>query len=76
MTRISPQSDPVDDLRREVEAEARLAEMSVPEYLRELEKRSAERPTSEQLRRRIECRRPVEPSVSPAELLAAQRRSQ
>lgn len=64
-----------DEIHRTLKARAALAGMSLSEYvLREL-RRAAERPTPQELRRRIEGRSPVTPSVSPAELLAEERRS-
>lgn len=62
-----------DELHRTLKARAALAGMSLSEFvLREL-KRTAERPTPEELRRRIESRRSVTPRVAPADLLAEER---
>jgi plasmid stability protein len=62
-----------EDLHRTLKARAALAGMSLSEYvLREL-RRTAEKPTPEELRRRIESRRPVTPRVAPADLLAEER---
>jgi len=64
-----------DALHRILKARAALAGMSLSDYvLREL-RRAAERPTPEELRKRIESRRPVEPYPSPAEALAEERAS-
>lgn len=64
-----------DEIHRTLKARAALAGMSLSEYvLREL-RRAAERPTTQELRRRIEGRSPVTPSISPAEILAEERRS-
>jgi len=62
-----------DEIHRTLKARAALAGMSLSEYvLREL-RRVAERPAPEELRRRIASRRPVSPSVAPAELLRRER---
>ncbi|MGD2115221.1 MAG: hypothetical protein PVG07_09215 [Acidobacteriota bacterium] len=62
-----------DDIHRVLKSRAALAGMSLSEYvLRELE-RSVQRPTPEELRRRIESRYPIEPRVSPASLVAEER---
>lgn len=62
-----------DEIHRILKARAALAGMSLSEYvLREL-RRTAEKPTMEELRRRIESRRPVTPRVAPADLLAEER---
>jgi plasmid stability protein len=62
-----------DELHRTLKARAALAGMSLSEYvLREL-RRTAEKPTMDELRRRIESRRPVTPRVAPADLLAEER---
>lgn len=64
-----------DEIHRTLKARAALAGMSLSEYvLREL-RRAAQRPTPQELRRRIESRSPVTPSISPAEILAEERRS-
>lgn len=64
-----------DEIHRTLKARAALAGMSLSEYvLREL-RRAAERPTPQELRRRIESRSPVTTSISPAEILAEERRS-
>ncbi len=64
-----------DALHRILKARAALAGMSLSDYvLREL-RRTAERPTPDELRRRIESRRPVEPHPSPVEALAEERAS-
>jgi plasmid stability protein len=62
-----------EDLHRTLKARAALAGMSLSEYLLRELRRTAERPTPEELRRRIESRRPVKPRVAPADLLARER---
>jgi plasmid stability protein len=62
-----------DEIHRVLKARAALAGMSLSEYvLREL-RRTVERPTSEELRRRIASRHPVSPRVAPAALLREER---
>lgn len=62
-----------DDLHRTLKARAALAGMSLSEYLLRELTRLAERPTREEMRRRLERREPVRPSVSPAGVLAEER---
>jgi plasmid stability protein len=62
-----------EDLHRTLKARAALAGMSLSEYLLRELRRTAERPTPEELRRRIESRRPVKPRLAPADLLARER---
>lgn len=62
-----------ESLHRILKARAALEGLSLSEYvLREL-RRTAERPTPEELRRRIASRRPVEPHPSPSRVLAEER---
>lgn len=62
-----------DEIHRVLKSRAALAGMSLSEYvLRELE-RSVERPTPEDLRRRLESRYPIEPRTAPAALVAEER---
>lgn len=62
-----------DSLHRILKARAALEGLSLSDYvLREL-RRTAERPTPEELRRRIESRHAVEPHPSPAQALAEER---
>lgn len=62
-----------DDIHRTLKARAAMAGMSLSEFvLREL-RHTVERPTPQELRRRIESRRPVTPRVSPADALAEER---
>jgi antitoxin FitA len=62
-----------EELHRTLKARAALAGMSLSEYLLRELRRTADRPTPEELRRRIESRRPVQPRVAPADLLAEER---
>lgn len=62
-----------DDLHRTLKARAALAGTSLSEYLLRELTRLAERPTREEMRRRLERRDPVQPSVSPADVLAEER---
>lgn len=62
-----------DELHRSLKARAALAGMSLSDYLLREIRRSAERPTSEEMLRRLERRDPVKASFSPAEGVRAQR---
>jgi antitoxin FitA len=59
-----------DDLHRTLKARAAMAGTSLSEYLLRELTRLAERPTREELRRRLEQREPVHLTISPADLLA------
>ncbi len=62
-----------DELHRRLKARAALAGMSISEYLlREIE-RSLERPTREELLRRLQSLEPVEPREPAALAVAAER---
>lgn len=62
-----------EDIHRTLKARAAMAGMSLSEFvLREL-RHTVERPTPQELRRRIESRRPVTPRESPADALAEER---
>ncbi len=62
-----------DELHRLLKSRAALAGMSLSDYLiREL-KKTAARPSTEELLRRLETRRVVEPSVSPARAVREER---
>jgi plasmid stability protein len=63
-----------DDLHRELKARAALAGMSVSEYLLMELRRSLERPTREELLRRLAKRAPARPRPSPAEAVRSERR--
>jgi len=62
-----------DEIHRVLKSRAALAGMSLSEYVLKELKRSVERPTPEELRRRIESRYPMEPRVAPATLVAEER---
>jgi plasmid stability protein len=62
-----------DDLHRELKARAALAGMSVSEYLLQELRRALERPTREELLRRLDRRTPVRPRPAPAEAVRAER---
>ncbi len=65
--------DVPENLHRELKARAALAGMSVSEYmLREL-RRSLERPTREELLRRLATRPPARPRPGPADAVRAER---
>ncbi len=62
-----------DELHRKLKSRAALSGMSISEYLlREIE-RSLERPTREELLKRLQSRDPVELRESVAEAVAAER---
>jgi hypothetical protein len=66
--------DVPENLHRELKARAALAGMSVSEYmLREL-RRSLDRPTREELLRRLASRAPTRPRPAPADAVRAERR--
>ena len=62
-----------DDLHRELKARAALAGMSVSEYLLQELRRSLERPTRQELLRRLAKRTPARPRPSPANAVRAER---
>lgn len=62
-----------DALHRRLKSRAALAGMSLSEYLLGEIREFAERPTIDELRRRLERRSGVTPSVAPAEAVRAER---
>jgi len=62
-----------DDLHRKLKARAAMAGMSLSDYLLQEIRKSAERPTMDELLERLKRRTPVEVSESPAEILRATR---
>jgi len=62
-----------DELHRKLKARAAMAGMSLSDYLLQEIRRTAERPTREELLERLKRRTPVEVSESPAEILRAAR---
>ena len=62
-----------DDMHRELKARAALAGMSVSEYLLQELRRSLERPTREELLRRLAKRAPARPRPAPADAVRAER---
>ena len=62
-----------DALHRKLKSRAALAGMSLSDYLIAEIRRSAERPTMEELRERLAARDPVDLNESPAEALRAER---
>ncbi len=65
-----------DELHRRLKARAALAGMSLSEYLLQEIKQTAERPTSGELRLRLESRARMTPSVPPAEAVRHERDTQ
>jgi plasmid stability protein len=70
MTKMVQVRNVPEDLHRTLKARAALAGMSLSEYLLRELTRLAERPTREEMRRRLEQRERVTLSVSPADILA------
>jgi plasmid stability protein len=62
-----------EGLHRRLKARAAMSGMSLSDYLLAEIRRSADRPTLEELKQRLASRRPVEASVSPAEAVRAER---
>ncbi|MEE9280833.1 MAG: hypothetical protein V3V67_11720 [Myxococcota bacterium] len=62
-----------NDLHRELKARAALAGMSLSEYLLMELRRSLERPTREELLRRLSQRAPTRPRPAPADAVRAER---
>jgi plasmid stability protein len=62
-----------DTLHRRLKARAALAGMSLSDYLLGQIREIAERPTLEELRDRLEHRSKVAPSVTPADMVRAER---
>lgn len=60
-------------LHRRLKSRAALAGMSLSDYLLAEIRQSAERPTIDELRARLESRAAVEPSISPTEAVRAER---
>ena len=62
-----------DDLHRVLKSRAALAGKSLSDYLIAEIRRYAERPTLEELRRRLLARTPVRPTVPPAQMVREER---
>ncbi|MFW5876372.1 MAG: FitA-like ribbon-helix-helix domain-containing protein [Myxococcota bacterium] len=62
-----------DDMHRRLKARAALAGMTLSDYVREELRRSLERPTRDDLLRRIRSRVPVRVSEAPADAVRAER---
>ena len=62
-----------DSLHRTLKARAAMAGMSLSDYLLKEIRQLAERPTMEELRKRVAQREPVNLSVSSAEIVRAER---
>lgn len=62
-----------DDPLRILKARATLTDMSLPDYVLHELRQLVERPTQDELRQRIESRRPVTPRIAPADLLDEER---
>ena len=64
-----------DDLHRTLKARAALAGMSLSDFLLAEIRRAAERPSLLELRKRLRSRQQVNPAISPAEAVRAERDS-
>jgi plasmid stability protein len=64
-----------DSLHRKLKSRAALAGMSLSDYLIAEIRKTAERPTLEELRERLARREAVEPKETPAEAVRAERQS-
>ena len=62
-----------DALHRRLKSRAALAGMSLSDYLLNEIREVAQRPTLEEMQARLQRRAPVEPSVSAAEVIRAER---
>jgi antitoxin FitA len=62
-----------DAVRRRLKSRARLARMSLSDYLLSEIRQVAERPTLDELRARLERRPGLSPSVEPAQAVRAER---
>ena len=63
------------DLHRELKARAALAGMSLSEYLLRELREAVERPTIDEIRRRLETRQSVKPRPTPAAAVRAERKN-
>ena len=64
-----------DELHRKLKARAAMEGMSLSDYLRREVELIAERPTVSEIKERLASLPPVNPSVSPAEAIRAERDS-
>jgi plasmid stability protein len=62
-----------DSLHRELKARAAMQGTSLSDYLLAEIRRTAEKPTLEELRERLKRRTPISPTVSPAEAVREER---
>lgn len=62
-----------DDLHRRLKARAAMSGQSLSNYLLDEIRRSAERPTLDELRDRLREREPISPAESPAQAVRAER---
>jgi plasmid stability protein len=65
--------DVPETLHRQLKSRAALAGMSLSGYLLEEIRRVANRPTVDELRARLATRTPVNPSISPVDVIRAER---
>ena len=64
-----------DDLHRQLKARAALEGMSLSDYLLRELRHVVERPTLDELRKRLLTRQPVNPRPAPAEVVRAERKA-
>jgi plasmid stability protein len=64
-----------DDLHRQIKSRAALAGMSLSDYLLSEIRQLAARPTIEEMRARLEQRSAINPEMSPADAVRAERDS-
>ena len=62
-----------DSLHCTLKVRAAMASMTLSDYLINEIRRSAERPTLDEIRQRLQKRKPVRPRISPAEAVRAER---
>jgi antitoxin FitA len=63
------------DLRRELKARASLEGMSLSDYLLRELRHALDRPTPDEIRKRLSSRQPVRPHPAPAAAVRAERKS-
>ncbi|MGH7542694.1 MAG: FitA-like ribbon-helix-helix domain-containing protein [Gemmatimonadota bacterium] len=73
MSRMIQLRNVPDSLHRKLKSRAALAGMSLSDYLIAEIRKSAERPTMEELRERLSRLEPVDPKLPPAEAVRAER---
>ncbi len=62
-----------DSVHRRLKAQAAMAGMTLSNYLLDEMRKVAERPTIDEIRKRIESREPVTPPISSVDIIRAER---